>query len=96
MAKKSWLDDDMKSTMIDEYTRQLSSFVDAMADGRIDDKELVAQEKRVVDLIKKVEPKIDESLHDELTVLLCELSALNTMQTLHSLGMGRPQTKFRG
>ncbi len=96
MSRKSWLDDDMQSTMIDGYTRQLSSFVNALADGHIDDKELAAQEKRVVDIIKKVEPKLDDALHDDVTKLLCELSAYNTMQTLHGLTQERPKTKFRG
>jgi len=96
MSRKSWLDDDMQSSMIDDYTRQLGSFVNALADGHIDDKELVAQEKRVVEIIKKVEPKLDDALHGEVTKLLCELSAYNTMQTLHNLSQERPKTKFRG
>lgn len=96
MSRKSWLDDDMQTTMIDEYTRQLGSFVNALADGRIDDQELAAQEKRVVEIIKRVEPKLDDGLHGEVTKLLCELSAFNTMQTLHSLTHDRPKTKFRG
>ena len=96
MSRKSWLDDDMQSTMIDDYTRQLGSFVNAIADGRIDDKELAVQEKRVIDIIKQVEPQLDDALHGEVTKLLCELSAYNTMQTLHGLSQERPKTKFRG
>ena len=96
MSRKSWLDDDMQSTMIDDYTRQLGSFVNAIADGRIDDRELAAQEKRVVEIIKRVEPKLDDALHGEVTKLLCELSAYSTMQTLHGMSQGRPKTKFRG
>ena len=96
MSRKSWLDDDMQSTLIDDYSRQLGSFVDAIADGRIDEREMAAQEKRVVDLIKKIEPKLDDALHGEVTKLLCELSAYSTMQTLHGLSQDRPKTKFRG
>lgn len=96
MSRKSWLDDDLQKTMIDDYSRNMESFVAAIADGRVDDKELAAQEKRVVDIIKRVEPQLNDALHGEVTKLLCELSAFNTMQTLHDLSQSRPKTKFRG
>jgi hypothetical protein len=96
MSRKSWLDEDMQTTMIDDYSRNLETFVNAIADGRIDDKELAAQEKRVVDLMKKIEPKLDDALHGEVTKLLGEISAFSTMQTLHGLWQERPKTTFRG
>ena len=64
MVRRSWLDDDAQTTLIDNYAKQLSSFVEAMADGRVDEHELTAQEKHLVDLMKKVEPKLDDQLHD--------------------------------
>ena len=67
-----------------------------MADGRIDDQELKAQEARVVALMKAVEPKLDDDLHEQMTHLLCELSAYNIMNTLHQLMEATPKTKFRG
>ena len=33
MARKSWLDDKAKTTLIDDYARELGSFIEAMADG---------------------------------------------------------------
>lgn len=96
MPRTSWLDKEQKTVQIDDYARQLGPFVDAIADGRIDDKELNAQEARVVGLMKEVEPKLDDELHQRLTSLLCELSAFNVMQTLHSLYETRPKTAFRG
>jgi hypothetical protein len=96
MARKSWIDGDMQATMIDDYARKLESFVGAIADGRIDDAELAAQEKRVVALMKSVEGKLDDNVHGEVTQLLCELSAYNTMQTLHEMAQARPVSKFRG
>jgi hypothetical protein len=96
MPRTSWLDADQKTVKIDDYAAQLSTFVDAMADGRIDDKEISAQEARVVNLMKEVEPTLDDATHKKLTDLLCELSAFNVMQLLHSLHANRPATKFRG
>ena len=46
--------------------------------------------------MKSVEPKLDDALHEEVTQLLCELSAYNIMQTLHKLMESAPKTKFRG
>lgn len=96
MARTPWLDDNQETLRIDDYARQLGSFVDAMADGLIDDRELVTQEARVVDLIKQVEPLLDDSTHARVTELLCELSAFNCMQMLHTLYESRPKSTFRG
>jgi hypothetical protein len=96
MSRASWLDEDSKSVRIDDYARQLDTFVAALADGRIDDKELSSQESRVIKLMKEIEPKLDDPLHERVTELLCELSALNVMQLLHSMHEARPKSTFRG
>jgi hypothetical protein len=96
MPRTSWLDDDSKTVRIDDYARQLDAFVSAMADGRVDDGELNAQESRVVALMKEIEPQLSDAIHDRVTALLCELSAFNVMQLLHSLHEARPKTTFRG
>jgi hypothetical protein len=94
-TKQSWLDD--KSTpLIDDYVQKLTTFVDAMADGHIDDGELTGQEQRLVASLKEVEPTLSEAQHAQVTKLLCELTAYNVMQTLNSLQSARPQTKFQG
>ena len=67
-----------------------------MADGKIDASELKDQEARVVALMKTVEPELSDELHEQVTHLLCELSAYNIMHTLHELMAARPKTKFRG
>ena len=94
-TKQSWLDE-KQSLQIDGYVQKLGTFVEAMADGRIDDKELTDQEKRLVTLMKEVEPTLNDAQHGQVTKLLCELTAYNVMQTLNSLQSARPKTKFRG
>jgi hypothetical protein len=74
----------------------LETFITAMADGRIDEAELKGQEARLVATMKEVEPLLDDALHAKVTRLLCELTAYDMMQLLHSIGQARPQTKFRG
>jgi hypothetical protein len=95
-AKQSWLDDKAQTPQIDTYVQKLSSFVDAMADGRIEDAELRDQEKRLVTTMKEVEPSLNDAQHAQVTKLLCELTAYNVMQTLNSLQSARPKTTFRG
>src|SRR3954471_8992305 len=94
-AKQTWLDE-KQTPQIDAHVQKLGTFVDAMADGRIDDRELADQEKRLVTLMKEVEPTLNEAQHGQVTKLLCELTAYNVMQTLNSLQSARPQTKFQG
>ncbi|AMV36920.1 hypothetical protein [Planctomyces sp. SH-PL62] len=91
-----WLDDEGDSPMVHEYAAQLGGFMDAMADGKVDKHELEAQEARVVALMKAIEPELDPALHEQVTRLLCELSAYNIMHTFHKLLEATPKTKFRG
>ena len=91
-----WLDDKTETPLIDQYVQRLGSFLDAMADGRIDASELKTQEARVVALMKAVEPELSGELHEQVTHLLCELSAYNIMHTIRQFVEATPKTKFRG
>ena len=93
-GRQSWLDESTQTPLIDEYTEKLSTFIEAMADGRIDASELSAQERRLVDLVKKVEPQLSDEQHADVTQLLCELTAYNVMQTLASLQAARVASKL--
>ena len=96
MARKGWLDDETQTPLIDAYAKQLGSFIDALADGKVDEAEVRAQEERVVALMKEVEPQLDDKMHASVTQLLCELTAYNMMQTLQSMHAARPKTQFQG
>ena len=95
-VRQSWLDDKSKTPLIDERTQKLSSFVEAIADGHIDDHELATQEQRLVAAMTEIEPTLDDATHERVTRLLCELTAYNVMQTLYSLQAGRPKSTFHG
>lgn len=94
--RSSWLDADSHQPVIDRYARRLAPFVEAMADGKIDDSEVAAQEKRLVKLMKEVEPALPPALHAKVTQLLCELTAYDLMRILHSMEQARPKTVFQG
>lgn len=95
-GRTHWLDEASETPLIQEYAQRLTGFMDAMADGKIDAQELLEQEARLVEAMKRVEPELSDKLHDDVTRLLCELSAYNIMHTLHELAAVRSKTKFRG
>ena len=95
-AKSNWLDETSNTPVIAEQAQRLDSFLSAMADGKVTDDELKAQEQRLVKLMKEIEPQLDPALHDRVTQLLCELTAYDMMQAFNMMQASRPKTVFRG
>jgi len=94
--KSAWFDETSDMPIIAEEARRLESFLAAVADGVVDESEVEAQEARVVELMKEVEPLLDDELHAKVTRLLCELTAYDLMQMMHTMHKARPKTVFRG
>jgi hypothetical protein len=94
--RQSWLDEALQTPLIDKHVQKLTTFVEAMADGQIDEGELRAQEQRLTAVMKEVEPVLSDSQHAQVTKLLCELTAYNVMQTLNSLQTAKPHSVFQG
>jgi hypothetical protein len=95
-GRTHWLDDTKETPLIHDYAHRLSGFIEAMADGKIETQELKDQEARLVAQMKKVETDLSDKQHEEVTHLLCELTAYNIMHTLHELMAAKPATKFKG
>ena len=95
-GKTPWFDDSSDTTLLAEYARKLDVFIDAIADEVVEKKELAAQEKRVVDLMKEVEPLLSPEAHEKITRLLCEVTAYDLMHAMHVAGKARPKVQFRG
>jgi hypothetical protein len=92
----AWFDEASHAPIIAEKARQAESFLAAMADGKIEASEIEGQEKRLVELMRKIEPQLPPGLHDQVTELLCELTVYDFMQALYSIDQTRPKTAFRG
>jgi hypothetical protein len=92
----SWVDARSQTPAIEAYARQLDSFIETMADGRVDASEIKAQEKRLVELMKSVESKLNDEQHEKVSQLLCELTAYDIMQMLFTFQESRPKTVFKG
>lgn len=95
-ARLNWFDEHTQTPQIEQHARKLETFLEALADGKIEDHEMKAQEARVYNLMKEIEPQLDDALHAKVTELLCELTAYDLMQILHQMKQTLPKTKFRG
>jgi hypothetical protein len=95
-SKSSWFDVASHKPLIAEQARRLKTFLAAMADGVIDKSELEAQEERLVAAMQEIEPLLEPDLHAKVTRLLCELTAYDLMQILHSFHEARPKSAFQG
>lgn len=95
-TKLAWFDETSNASVIAENAKRLDSFLQVMADGKVTDEEVKTQEARVVKLMKEIEPQLDAKLHDQVTQLLCEVTAYDMMQSLNMMQSARPVTKFRG
>lgn len=91
MARTPWFDDKAKDSLIDNHVQKMDTFLKAMADGKIDDAELSAQEQRLITTMKEVDGLLNDAQHAKVTQLLCELTAYDLMQTLHGLEQSRPK-----
>ncbi|MDA0841917.1 MAG: hypothetical protein O3B01_03240 [Planctomycetota bacterium] len=85
MPRTNWLDAETQVPQFAEYVQRLETFADALADGVIDESEMLAQEARLIEALKEVEPHLDDELHAKVTRLLCELSAYDIMKSLREL-----------
>jgi hypothetical protein len=94
-SRSRWFDK-KSHPLIEEQARRLDSFVEALADGRVDAAEVEVQETRLVNLMKEIEPKLDDELHAKITELLCELTAYDLMHLLYLMQESRPKTTFQG
>ena len=94
MARIDWLDEKTNVPVIDEQVQKLATFVDAMADGVIDQGELEKQQSSVVHAMKAVQGDLNDDQHEKVTRLLIELSAYNIMRLLNELQHTRLQRAF--
>jgi hypothetical protein len=94
--RMSWLDAEARTPVIDLYAQQLDSFIATIADGKVDEQEVQNQEARLVQLMQEIEPQLDDAMHAKVTQLLCELTAYDIMQVLHTMQQAQPHATFQG
>jgi hypothetical protein len=96
MARMSWFDDEAEHPVVLDRVHKLESFTSALADGVVENKELAAQEQRLVSAMKHLEAGLNDELHADVTSVLVELTAYNVMRLLHDLQAERARIAFGG
>lgn len=85
MARKSWFDPESNELMFSNYLEQMESWQRALADGVVEPEELQQQAERVSGMLRALEPKLSDELHEELTQILYEWVVLQGMERLVQL-----------
>ena len=85
MARTSWFDSKSNAPQFDHYMAQMESWREAMADGKIEPDELQRQAQRVEELLRALEPTLDDAQHEELTRIFLELTVFYGMQRIVEL-----------
>ena len=92
---RPWFDAATDSPLLTEYARKLDSFNGVLADRKVELAELEAQEKRVVDLMKEVEPLLEPEVYEKVPELLCEITSYDMMSAFHLASKARAGRTFK-
>ena len=79
MAKSRWFDEESNELMFAKYATQMDSWKAAMADGIIEPREIEEQAARVGKLLRALEPKLSDELHEQITNVFYEIAVLYGM-----------------
>jgi len=85
MGRKNWFDPESNQLTFSRYMEQMESWQRALADGVIEPQEVEQQAERVADLLRALEPKLSDPLHEELTNIFYELAVLYGMRRVIEL-----------
>jgi hypothetical protein len=96
VARTSWFDEKAEHPAVQERVHKLESFTSALADGVVTLDEVAAQEKRLMEAMKRLEPDLADDVHAKVTTVLVELTAYNIMRLLHELQAQRVRSAFQG
>jgi hypothetical protein len=82
MARTSWFDQQSNELKFSQYMEKMESWQRALADGVVKPEEVRQQAERVADMLRALEPKLSDELHQELTSAFYELAVLYGLQRL--------------
>jgi len=85
MTRRSWFDPESNELMFSKYMEQMESWQQALADGVVEPEEVQQQAEKVANMLRALEPKLNDELHEELTQIFYEWAVLQGMETLARL-----------
>jgi len=90
MPREGWFDGQILALHRDEFLDENPGWQQYLADGVIRAHEILEQEAKITSLLRDLEPKLPDVLHEELTRILLEYEVLVNMALIHvpSLAQG--------
>jgi hypothetical protein len=85
MVRSSWFDDKSNELKFFKYVEKMDSWQKALADGVVQPEELQQQMERVAEMLRALEPKLSDEVHEQLTNILYELAVFYGMQRVAEL-----------
>ena len=85
MSKSKWFDSQSNEPVFLKYMDRMENWHQALADGVVKREEVSRQAERVAGMLRALEPKLSDELHEEVTTILYELSVLYGMERLAEL-----------
>lgn len=89
MTRISWIDPETNELRIEGYAKKLPPFTRAFSDGVISEQEISDQQARLTDLMKFIEPALNDEMHAKVTKMVIELTAFNIMQFVYQMQQER-------
>lgn len=87
MARTSWFEPESSGLAFDQYVDKMESWQSALADGVVEPAEVEQQAKHLAEMLRELEPKLSDALHEELTQVFYELAVLYGMQQMVELAI---------
>jgi hypothetical protein len=85
MGRTGWFDSESNELKFSEYLEKMESWQKALADGVVQPDEVRGQAEKVSEMLRTLEPKLSDELHEELTQILYEWAVLQAMDRLVEL-----------
>lgn len=91
MPREGWFDGQILALHRDEFLDENPGWQQYLADGVIRAHEILEQEAKITGMLRDLEPKLSDGLHEEVTRILLEYEVLVNMALLHvpSLAQGQ-------
>jgi hypothetical protein len=82
MTRRSWFSEEGDDFVFHRYVERVDTWKDAIADGRVTGEEVREQAERVADLMRSLEDRLDDDLHDFVTTVFLEWAVLQGLQSV--------------
>lgn len=83
MSRDGWFDGKGLDLHRDEFLDDHPGWQKYIADGQITAGEILEQEAKIISMLKKLEPRLSDGVHEELTKVLLEYEVLINMALIH-------------